>query len=256
MNSESTTHNTGHSEAEWKPGKSLAYQLERAKEDLELVSYVTSHDLQAPIRTIHRLCEELGKHANVMENSVTHDLVHNIRQETEHMKVLMHGVLDYMRLETYGPAHSLFPSDEIMAAALTVMEEKIRMSNARVTYDFLPQIYGHRGRITRLFVSLLDNALKFKSEKAPAIHITATPKGDWVEFCFSDNGIGIDEEYHNIIFGLFSRLHTAGEYPGDGIGLALCRKIVESHGGEIGVESVPDEGSRFLFTLPAVPIHP
>lgn len=251
MSSESASKSEGYST------NSLAYQLERAREELELVSYVTSHDLQTPIRTLQHLCDELSKYPNVTDNKATHELLRNITKETEHMKTLMQGMLDYMRLETYGPAHSLFNSTEVITAALTVLEEKIRVNNARITYDALPEVYGHRGRLTRLFVYLLDNALKFTKPGVPVIqiHMSAIRKGQWVEFCVSDNGIGIEEEYHSIIFGLFSRLHTAEQYPGDGIGLALCRKIVESHGGRIWVEST-SEGCRFRFMLPAVPIKP
>lgn len=242
--------------AEWNPAHSVVDQLERAKEELELISYVASHDLQAPLRILQHLCEELNKQKSVVENETTRELANKITHETERMKALMQGMLDYMRLETYGPTRSLIDTNEVLSAALTVLEEKSRSSGAKITYDTLPEVYGHRGRVTRLFVYLIENALKFSGHKTPIIHISAARKGKMVEFCVEDNGLGIDEEYHNMIYGLFFRLHREEEFPGYGIGLALCRKIVESHGGTIWVESALTEGSRFRFVLPATPVNP
>src|SRR6185369_3413579 len=153
--------------------------------------------------------------------------------------------------ETFGPARTTLNMNEIVTAVLTILEDKITAANAIITCDPLPQVYGHRGRMTRLFSILIDNAIKFKGEKAPQIRISGSNTGKCLEFCVEDNGIGIDEEYGNIIFILFQCLHgdDAG-YPGHGIGLALEKKIVEADGGTVKVEAVPGEGSRFKFTLP------
>jgi len=243
------SHSTTDSTDEWEPNSSLAAELERAKEELELISYVTSHDLQAPLRTILYSCEELNQQ-NAVTDAESKAAIGRITREAARMKTLMQGLLDYLRLETFGPAHSLLDTNELMTVALTILEEKIQASGAKISYNTLPPVYGHRGRLTRLFVNLLDNALKFHGPEAPVIHITAKRIGDMVEFCVEDNGIGIDEEYHDIIFSLFQRLHTADAYPGDGIGLALNRKIIESHGGKIWVRSEADKGAQFRFTLP------
>lgn len=240
---------------EWDAGSSLAAQLERAKEDLELVGYLISHDLKAPLRAIASACEALQKDPGLQGNKETHGPVREIARESARMKTLMQGLMDYLNLETFGPTRSLQDSNEIVATALTILEEKIQPTGAKITCDALPEVYGHRGRLTRLFTSLLDNALKFHGP-VTQVRISARPAEEkhFVQFCVEDNGIGIDDEYHNIVFQLFQRLHTQEEYPGEGIGLALSRKIVESHGGRIWVESTLSEGSRFNFTLPTTRI--
>jgi signal transduction histidine kinase len=140
----------------------------------------------------------------------------------------------------------------VVASSLTILDEKIKATGAKITCDSLPAFYGHRGRMTRLFVSLIDNALKFTGTQIPEIHITGKNNGGALEFCVEDNGIGIEEDYEDIIFVLFQRLHPEGAYPGYGIGLALCKKIVESHGGRMWAESEVGKGSRFKFTLPVL----
>lgn len=251
MNLGTATQNTGFSSSEKELNASLAFQLERAKEELELISYVSSHDLQAPLRAILASCETLEKNAAIASDKEAKADLQKITRQTGKMRTLMQGLLDYLRLETFGPTRSMLDMNEIVAAAMTILEENIRATGAKIVYGSLPQFYGHRGRMTRLFVSLLDNALKFRSQQQPEITISASANGRELEFQVEDNGIGIDEEYHDIIFTLFQRLHTEEEYPGYGIGLALSRKIVESHGGRMWMESVPGKGSRFRFTLPA-----
>jgi light-regulated signal transduction histidine kinase (bacteriophytochrome) len=240
---------------DWDVNASLATELEHAKEELELISYLTSHDLQAPLRTILYACEELGENNAISQDKDAHAGLKKINREAGRLKLLMQGMLDYLRLETFGPSHSMHDSDEIVGVALTVLEEKIHSSGAKIIFSNLPQIYGHRGRLTRLFVNLIDNALKFHSPAQPEIKITAISSLENAEFCVEDNGIGIDEEYYDIIFSLFQRLHPADVYPGEGIGLALSQKIVKSHGGKIWVESIPGKGSRFRFTLPVIKIN-
>jgi len=241
----STAENTHSSDTE-----SLAIALEHAKEELELVSYLTSHDLQAPLRIILSLCDELNSSTALTTDKETRAILGRITHQAGRMKTLMQGLLDYLRLETFGTAHTMLDVEEIVTVALTILHEQIQAAGAKITHDPLSQIYSHRGRLTRLFVNLIDNALKFHGASQPHIHISARENGMFVEFCIEDNGIGIDEEYHEIIFGLFQRLHPDDTYPGNGIGLALSRKIVESHGGKLWVESAPGKGSRFCFTLP------
>lgn len=238
------------SEEHWEPDHSVLAELERAKDDLELVSYIASHDLEAPLRTILHACDEMKSNRDVVANSDACHALDKITGEAGHLKLLLSGLLEYMRLTTYAPSYAMLDINEIVTASVTALQDKIRDAKAKVVYSGLPQVEGHRGRMTRLFVSLLDNALKFNTSGAPEIRITAQPQGSYLEFCVEDNGIGIDEEYHNIVFTLYQRLHTEAEYPGYGIGLALCKKIVESHGGKMWVESAIGTGSRFRFLLP------
>lgn len=232
---------------------SPAAELERAREDLELVSYIASHDLEAPLRTMMRVCEELKGNRDIAANDDARNGLQKISDETARMKLLMQGLLEYMRLVTYAPSYADLDMNEIIAAAISAQQEKIHTAKAEISYGGLPLVRGHRGRLTRLFVNLIDNASKFNTHEHPEIRITTTvPIDGYACFCVSDNGIGVDDEYHNIIFTLYQRLHTEAEYPGYGIGLALCKKIVESHGGRIWVESAVGEGSRFRFLLPVV----
>jgi len=224
-------------------------ELERLREELELVSYLTSHDLQAPLRRLLFACESLDGHPALSKDAEGKAVLASIIREATRMKILMQGLLDYLRLETFVPSHTVVDSNEVVATAMATLESKIQSSGGRITYDNLPSVYGHRGRLTRLFAGLFDNALTFNAS-LPIVHVSARRVGDWYEFCVQDNGIGIEEEYHTIIFGLFQRLHTEQEYPGHGTGLAFGRKIVEAHGGKIWIESAPGKGSRFWFTLP------
>jgi chemotaxis family two-component system sensor kinase Cph1 len=217
-----------------------------------LISYVASHDLQAPLRLLLRNCEELATHPVLASDETMLNTVHTVSDQATRMKLLLDGLLEYIRLETFVVKHTPLDSGEILTVALTALETEIKNSGSAVTCDNLPPVLGHRGRLTRLFVHIIDNAIKFRGKISPKIHISARRTGNQWEFCIEDNGIGIDKDYHDVIFTLFQRLHTEDTYPGIGAGLALSRKIVESHGGKLWVESVPGKGARFLFTFPAI----
>jgi light-regulated signal transduction histidine kinase (bacteriophytochrome) len=234
---------------------SLAMQLERAKGELELIAYVMSHDLKSPIRAISSACEELNK--STIPDKAANAALKDLSRESARMKLLMDGLLDYLNLETYGPCRNKVDISEVLSTAHTILEEKIRSSGAKITFDALPEVFGHRGRYTRLFVYMLDNAIKFCKSDVPRISISAhaVQNSDFEEFRIRDNGIGIEEEHNEIIFQLFQRLHGADAYPGNGIGLALCRKIVESNGGKLWVEQEPEGGSCFCFTLPRISLE-
>jgi len=228
-----------------------AETVERLYDELELVGYVVSHDLKASLRAIQSCCEELNKHSALASDAAGRDTLQTLNQESERLKALMQGMVDYARLETFATNHTLLDSEEIMQTVITTLGNEIKTAGAIITCDALPQVMGHRGRLTNLFSHLLDNALKFRGEQLLVIRISAHRAGEMWEFCIEDNGIGIDEEQFDIIFRLFQRLHTAEAYPGYGIGLALSRKIVEAHGGKLWAESTLGKGSRFYFTLPA-----
>jgi len=221
---------------------------ERLRDELELIGYVISHDLQSPLRAIQSCCQELNRQPS---EGAGQESIHMLSQEAARLKILMQGIVDYIRLETFPNAPTLLDSNDIMQTVIATLGDEIKISGAVITCDALPNVMAHRGRLTNLFAQLLDNALKFRGDVPPVIRVSAHRVGDRWEFCIEDNGIGIDEENFDIIFRLFQRLHASDSYPGYGIGLALSRKIVEAHGGKLWVESALKKGSRFLFTLPA-----
>jgi len=167
------------------------------------------------------------------------------------MNNLVRDLLAYARLTTEKERPASIALDEDLEAALTHLESTIEESGGTVTHDPLPTVQADRGQIVRLFQNLISNALKYrKRNEPPKVYVGAQQQGqEWV-ISIRDNGIGFDPKYANTIFGPFKRLHTAEEYPGTGVGLAICRRIVQSFGGRIWAESQPGEGSTFFFTLP------
>jgi light-regulated signal transduction histidine kinase (bacteriophytochrome) len=166
------------------------------------------------------------------------------------MKNLIDDLLAYSRIGTRGKALAPVDSGALLAQVLTDLQFAIEESRAKITYDPLPTVVADRSQLAQVFRNLVGNAFKFRSDQPPVVHISvARQEDDWV-FSVHDNGIGIDPEYGERIFVIFQRLHNREEYPGTGIGLAICKKIVERHGGRIWVESEPGYGSIFHFTLP------
>jgi light-regulated signal transduction histidine kinase (bacteriophytochrome) len=237
----------GHGEAP-RPD-ALSARLDRLADDLDRIGYAASHDLQAPLRAMLACCDTLNAPSRAPADREGKEALATLSREALRMKALLQGLLDYVNLETFTPACGMQDGNEIAATALAALEDRIHASGARVTVDDLPAVYGHRGRLTRLFTALIENAVTFNRRK-PEIRISARDRGREWEFCVEDNGIGVGEEYHDMLGQLFCRLHAHEGYPGHGIGLALGRKIVQSLGGTLSVEPAPAGGSRFLFTLP------
>lgn len=166
------------------------------------------------------------------------------------MQQLINALLDYSRVSTR--AKPLRPTnfEESLNHAIANLQASIKENNAVVTHDQLPTVEADSTQMVQLFQNLVGNAIKFHSEKQPEVHIGAERNGtEWI-FSVRDNGIGIDPQYFDRIFIIFQRLHSRGEYPGTGIGLAICKKIIERHKGRIWVESRPGEGATFYFTIP------
>jgi len=225
--------------------------LQRLQEDMELFSYIASHDLLAPVRVMLQYCTHLQEKSTVFPDPAQQEVLQLFNSEITRMKSLLEGLQEYIRLETFSFKHVPLDTNELVLAAMDVLGDEIRKSGVTVTYERLPMVIGHRGRLTRLFLYLIENAIKFTGGQPARIHISAKKKGDVWTFCVEDNGIGILEEHQRIIFQLFQRLHTDEVYPGYGVGLALSQKIVASHSGKMWVESIVGKGSRFFFTLPA-----
>ena len=241
-------------EAQWVQNelKRSNEELRRANQDLETFAYSASHDLQEPLRTIIISAQLLERrYGEQLRGDAAHYLG-NIVEGTQRMENLIRDVLAYATAtkQAEGPPPSI-DAGEVLSTVLENLKGHIEQTRAIITSDPLPLVLVHENRLVQLFQNLLSNALKYKSDKPPRVHISATERNGWSVFSVADNGIGIDERYADQIFGLFKRLHSRQEYPGSGIGLAICQRIVEQYGGRIWLESsVPGQGSTFCFTFP------
>ncbi len=166
------------------------------------------------------------------------------------MQQLIQDLLSYSRLTTKGKALNLTQAEASCNSAIENLRESIKESNAQVTVGPLPGVFADATQLTQLFQNLIGNAIKYRNKRGPEIRVAARSNGNQWTFSVQDNGIGIEPQYFERIFQMFQRLHTREDYSGTGIGLAVCRKIVERHGGRIWVESQPGQGSTFLFTIP------
>ncbi len=227
-------------------------ELERSNADLEQFAYVASHDLQEPLRVIAgyvHLLEE--RYADRLDEDAM-EFIGFAVDATHRMRGLIDGLLDYSRVDSLGSPFQVVDCNRALADAIADLEVSIRDSEAEVTFSPLPTVLGDRVQIAHLLENLIANAIKFrKDDETPRIRVTSSRgKDDW-QISVADNGIGIRSRYQDRIFGMFKRAHKRSKYPGTGIGLALCSKIVDRHGGRIWVESEVGEGSTFRFTIPA-----
>lgn len=230
--------------------ESQAAELTRSNTELEQFAYVASHDLQEPLRKIVGFTDRLEEKYKGQLDDKADRYLHYINDGAGRMQQLVKDLLALSRVGRHGREFALTDTAAIVAQAVDNLEHAIADNGATVTFDALPTIMGDEIQLTQLFQNLIANAMKFRGDEPPAVSIIAEDWGDSWQFKVSDNGIGIDPQFTERIFVIFQRLHTRTEYPGTGIGLAICRKIVERHGGRIWVESEPDSGSTFYFTIP------
>lgn len=227
--------------------------LLRSNTELEQFAYIASHDLQTPLRHISSYVQLLTskiRKTTVLDER-TEKWVEYILSGTKQMKSLILDLLTYSRIGRVDIKVEEIDVLKLLAHVADEVREPIRVTQAKIVYDELPMIVGIRSQIEQLFQNLIENALKFKkSEIDPLVTIKCQDHGEFWMFSVSDNGIGIDSKYFERIFLMFHRLHSTDEYAGTGIGLAICKKIVEFHGGKIWVESTLGEGTVFSFILP------
>ena len=224
-------------------------ELERSNADLAQFAYVASHDLKEPLRAVSGCVGLLKGHYEGKLDEQSGEYMTHIVDGAARMETLIDGLLAYSRVGTRGGELQPVEGAKALGTALQNLAAAIEESGAVVTCDALPTVRGDAQQLGSLFQNLIGNALKFRREAPPRIHVSAERNGTHWRFSVRDNGIGIAPQYFERIFGVFQRLHTRREYPGTGIGLALCKKIVERHGGRIWVESVPGEGATFYFGL-------
>jgi len=227
-----------------------AEELARSNADLELFAYVASHDLQEPLRMVASYTQLLARRYKGKLDTDADEFIGFAVDGATRMQTLIQDLLCYSRVTTKGQSLQLTQTKAACDTALQNLQTSIKESNAVVNVGPMPSVLADEAQVAQLFQNLIGNALKYRNECRPEIQVTARANGkEWV-FSVQDNGIGIEPQYFERIFQMFQRLHTRTQYTGTGIGLAICRKIVERHGGRIWVESQPGEGSTFLFTIP------
>jgi light-regulated signal transduction histidine kinase (bacteriophytochrome) len=229
-----------------------AEELRRSNQDLEAFAYAASHDLQEPLRAIAGPLQLLQRRFSGQLDPQAEEYIAHSVSGAKRMQQLIDDLLTYARVDRRNSDEA--PRSSAAAAllrALANLERAIADSQAEITRGALPVVAADEAQLVMVFQNLLGNAIKFRGPEPLRIQVSAERQGALWRFAVRDNGIGIDPEHFERIFGLFQRLHTRRAYPGTGIGLALCKRIVERHGGQIWVESVAGQGSTFCFTLPA-----
>ena len=224
-------------------------ELSRSNEELRQFAYIASHDLQEPLRTVASYTQLLEKRYRANLNGDALDFMGYIVEGVHRMHALLSDMLTYSRAsEKEQEIRTRVDTASVLEGSVRNLEAAIRDSGAEITSGDLPIVYGDRAQLVQVFQNLIGNAIKYRSSESPQIHVSAAPEGRFWRLSVKDNGIGIEPQYSERVFGIFKRLHGK-DVPGTGMGLAICKKIVERHGGRIWVESEPGNGSSFHFTI-------
>jgi PAS domain S-box-containing protein len=230
--------------------KRSAADLAHSNAELEQFAYVASHDLQEPLRAVSGCMQLLQQRYQGQLDARADELITHAVDGSSRMQTLIRDLLAYARVSTRGRDLEPIDSETVLKEALSNLATVLQESGAVVTHGALPTVAADPTQLLQVFQNLVGNAIKYRGERPPEVHIDVEHRaGEW-QFTMRDNGIGIDPQYFERIFGIFQRLHTRREYPGTGIGLALCKKIIERHGGRIWVASQPKVSSTFCFTIP------
>ena len=226
-----------------------AKDLERSNMELQQFAYVASHDLQEPLRTISSFTQLLAKRYSDKLDDKGREFIAFAVEGSKRMQTLINDLLSFSRVGTQGKALAPVQCDAVLDTVMRSLKRAIEESGAVITRDSLPTVLADDLQLGQLLQNLVGNAIKFRGSQAPRVHIGAERNGSGWKISVRDNGIGIAPEHSERIFVIFQRLHTRTQYAGTGIGLAICKKIAERHGGRIWVEAAPDCGSRFCFTI-------
>jgi chemotaxis family two-component system sensor kinase Cph1 len=226
-------------------------ELEHSNKELEQFTYAASHDLQEPLRMVSSYLQLIQERYKDKLDEDGETFIGFATDGAQRMQALVNDLLTLSRVRTSARRFKTEDLSEIIQDVLDNLQAAIKESGAQVTYDQLPKAKVDRSQIMQLLQNLISNAIKYREAgRAPQIHISASRQDGNYVISVKDNGIGIEPRYHERIFGVFQRLHTRAEYPGTGVGLAICSKIVERHGGQLTLESTPGQGAIFTFTLP------
>lgn len=231
----------------------LTTELKRSNEELEQFAYVASHDLQEPLRMVSGYSQLLKRRYADQLDAEAQEFLDFAVGGVKHMQSLIQDLLAFSRLSTHGKPFAHVDLSDVMEQVKTNLQVTIQEAAARIDVGALPTVRGDRTQLIQLLQNLTSNALKFRRlDASPRLRLAAIRDGAFWQLSLSDNGIGIEPEYRERIFVIFQRLHTRETYPGTGIGLAICKKVVERHGGRIWIESTVDLGTTFFFTFPAL----
>jgi len=226
-------------------------ELARSNRDLEQFAYVASHDLQEPLRMVATYTQLLAERYQGKLDDNADKYIHYAVDGALRMQTLVHDLLAFSRVGRQGTDLKVTDCNLVVESALKNLQAAIQESEAKIIHAHLPNVLADSSQLVQVFQNLIGNAIKFRSAERPVIRVSAQFECREWTFSVADNGIGIPPEQAEIVFVIFKRLHTREEYPGSGIGLAICKKIVEGHGGRIWVESEAGHGSNFRFTMPA-----
>lgn len=230
--------------------RSYMNDLKRSNEELQQFAYVASHDLQEPLRMVTSYLQLIERRYTDQLDDNAHEFISFAVDGATRMKALINDLLAYSRVQTQTGELKTVDMSDVLDKVMTNLQLQIKDSCTTITADDLPEILAVEGQMVQLLQNLLSNAIKFQSDDPPTIHIGVERKSDCWQFCVRDNGIGIDPKYQDRVFVIFQRLHTRRDYDGTGIGLAICRKIIDRHRGDIWFETHQGEGTTFYFTLP------
>lgn len=225
-------------------------ELVRANDELRQFGYAASHDLREPLRTVASYVQLLARRYSNTLDAEGREFMGYVTDSVHRMDGLLSDLLAYShQLNVRHQVMSKVDTEAVLEGVLMNLSSSIQESSTAITHDPLPEVESDFGQLGQVFQNLISNSIKYRGPEAPRVHISAEDGGDEWLFAFADNGIGIEPRYHEQIFGIFKRLHGR-EVPGTGIGLALCKRIIERHGGRIWVESEAGKGATFKFTLP------
>jgi PAS domain S-box-containing protein len=226
--------------------------LERGNLELQRFAYFVSHDLQTPLRTIASFVGLLQSHYSGALDAKADDWINRTVRSVEYLQTLIKDLLAYTRIDSQAHPFQRMAFRGVVDDAIGLLESQIQETGTQITVDVPDDVSGDRAQLVQLLMNLFGNAIKYRGTVAPRIHVTVSELDGARVFAVRDNGIGIAPRHHERIFEVFKRLHDGTEYPGTGIGLAICRRVVHRHGGRIWVESEAGAGSAFKFTLPGV----
>ena len=225
-------------------------ELERSNKELEQFAYVASHDLQEPLRMVSSYTQLIEERYKDKLDKDANEFIDFAVDGANRMQILLNDLLNFSRVTTRGKPFEPVDLNSALGHAIMNMQMRIEETKTTILNDELPTVKADESQIIRVFQNLIDNAIKFRSENSPKIHISAKQEKEESVFSVKDNGIGIEPEYKERIFQIFQRLHGRKEYPGTGMGLSICKRIVERHGGRMWLESESGKGTTFYFTIP------